>query len=489
MPNDEEVLYDPGSTTKSKTPGGDGEVIYDPAAAGSSVSSQSGTPPITAPKTSDFIPDSQTLPNLAEGAASGVLNMGKGIVNTVLHPIDAVKGAAKTVGDTYKLAKEGQYIPAIATAAGLAGFDEPRMAQQWSQGQGSRAIGEAAPMAIADAVGAEKAAGRGDLTVNGQTLGQWGKQAATRVVRGPGASGDVTLNPLKIGERELAAKLPRVVPPEEAYEQRAQDLMNRGAEQDKIDAANESRLKDIESARQKELADMERFREQDARARMSRVAPPEAEPEPAIIKGPSQPIRNSPNFDQAAENAYKAGRASRVAPPPPEPIAPRPFAGVTIPERQAVIPKAGAPTPAEEFAARQEAATPKIAPPIPKVGGSQILQMAAPEPQAAIPRAGAPTPLDEFASRQVGAAQKAATMPPTQAAGGIAAPSPAGEIGSNPVERNVQTIMSKAIVSPEEYATAERILGPDARMRPGEGIAKWRSRVTGTLKAARGRTE
>jgi hypothetical protein len=64
-----------------------------------------------------------------------------------------------------------------------------------------------------------------------------------------------------------------------------------------------------------------------------------------------------------------------------------------------------------------------------------------------------------------------------------------GPIGSNPIERRIQTTASKAIVTPEEYAQSVRDLGSRARMLPGEGEAEWRARVTGLLKAARGRTK
>lgn len=64
-----------------------------------------------------------------------------------------------------------------------------------------------------------------------------------------------------------------------------------------------------------------------------------------------------------------------------------------------------------------------------------------------------------------------------------------GEIGATPTERQVQTIMQKNVITPEEHNLVERELGPDARMQPGEGFTQWRSRVTGMLKSARPRTE
>jgi len=81
-------------------------------------------------------------------------------------------------------------------------------------------------------------------------------------------------------------------------------------------AANQSKIEEIGAARNKEVANWERLREQDAQSRMRR-------PEDAIPKAP-----------------------------------PRNEMTVTVPERQAAIPRAGAPTPAQEFAARQAASIP-----------------------------------------------------------------------------------------------------------------------------------
>jgi hypothetical protein len=124
----------------------------------------------------------------------------------------------------------------------------------------------------------------------------------------------------------------------------------------------------------------------------------------------------------------------------------------------------------------------------PKLGKSTILQIAAPEREAAIPRADAPTPAEEFAGRQA----QARIAPPEPEEGGIATPYGRGgesQIGSNAPERQVQTIMQKNIVTPDEQSFVERSLGPNARMRPGEGITDWRARVTGLMKAARARTK
>jgi hypothetical protein len=82
--------------------------------------------------------------------------------------------------------------------------------------------------------------------------------------------------------------------------------------------------------------------------------------------------------------------------------------------------------------------------------------------------------------------------PPEPEEGAIAAPYGRGgesQIGSNAVERQVQTIVQKNVVTPDEQSFVERNLGPNARMRPGEGITDWRARVTGLMKAARARTK
>jgi hypothetical protein len=86
----------------------------------------------------------------------------------------------------------------------------------------------------------------------------------------PGAN--ALMHPMKFPEYLGRKAFPE--PPEqiarrqadEYYGQRGEDLMRRGEEQSTIDAANEQRLRDVESARQKELADTERLREQHARS-------------------------------------------------------------------------------------------------------------------------------------------------------------------------------------------------------------------------------
>lgn len=124
--------------------------------------------PMSAPKLGDFIPDADTMGKAASGIASGIGGMasslGSGAVGMVTHPLDTMAGALKSAGksitDSYDLAKQGQIVPAAARAMSLVGFDEPKLAQEWNQGQGAHAVGEALPMSITDAMGAEKMAGR-----------------------------------------------------------------------------------------------------------------------------------------------------------------------------------------------------------------------------------------------------------------------------------------------------------------------------------------
>lgn len=126
------------------------------------------TAPMSAPKLGDFVPDENTLGNAASGLYEGAKGMGKsllsGAVGMATHPLDtmgnAVKSAGKSITDSYQLAKQGQIVPAASRAMSLIGFDEPQMAQEWNQGQGAKAVGEALPMSITNAMAGEGAAGR-----------------------------------------------------------------------------------------------------------------------------------------------------------------------------------------------------------------------------------------------------------------------------------------------------------------------------------------
>lgn len=122
---------------------------------------------ITAPSLGDFIPSAQTPLNFASGVAEGTGQMLSSLPQAVMHPIETVKGIGHQIGETYKLGKMGEYVPAAATALGIVGFNEPEMAKEWSQGRGSEAIGQALPSAALAGYGAERALGRGPLTVSG----------------------------------------------------------------------------------------------------------------------------------------------------------------------------------------------------------------------------------------------------------------------------------------------------------------------------------
>lgn len=145
----------------------------------------SASDPTLAPRASDFVPSWRSPLTAGAGAVTGAAQFVKGGINTILHPYEAAKGMYGTAKTAYGEAKSGQYLPAIATAAGVAGFDEPRMASQWQAGNGAAAVGEATPMAVMTALGAERAAGRGapDLAPV--------KEGAARMLRTEGGTGEV----------------------------------------------------------------------------------------------------------------------------------------------------------------------------------------------------------------------------------------------------------------------------------------------------------
>lgn len=104
-------------------------------------------------------------------------------------------------------------------------------------------------------------------------VGKGGKILAG-ILRDP-ETNEITITPTKILNRvipdnpEYAAK-EAAAEREEEFNERAEALMHRGEEQERIDSKNASRLKEIEDSRQKELADTEKLRNQDAQARMRR---------------------------------------------------------------------------------------------------------------------------------------------------------------------------------------------------------------------------
>lgn len=76
-------------------------------------------------------------------------------------------------------------------------------------------------------------------------------------------TGEPTLTPTSIAKRVL--RDPKAIE-DAAYEAKAQALMDRGYEQAKLDMAHEQRLNAIEDSRQKELADLEKLKEQQAQS-------------------------------------------------------------------------------------------------------------------------------------------------------------------------------------------------------------------------------
>lgn len=165
---------------------------------------------------------------------------------------------------------------------------------------------------------------------------------------------------------------------------------------------------------------------------LSTIAGPR--PLPAVIPSPSDLTASGPIEAQFVREIPKAQPPSRIAAPP-------------VRFREEAQPAITAPPPVKFRETVPQTAPPRVAPPPVRFRSS---------------------------------------VPET---GSIAGPEGEGPIGSNPAERQVQTIMQKAVITPEEQSFVERTLGPDARMRPGEGISKWRQRVTGGFKAARARTE
>lgn len=121
----------------------------------------------------------------------------------------------------------------------------------------------------------------------------------TRILRGPGSYGDVTVNPATMATREFENALPRAEKPwtpQQIAEQRdkglteqAEALVRRGKEQEALDAEHAKRLKDAESYRQKELVAAERLKEQDAAARMRRGSEPEGEEAAGVAGAPGTP--------------------------------------------------------------------------------------------------------------------------------------------------------------------------------------------------------
>lgn len=56
-------------------------------------------------------------------------------------------------------------------------------------------------------------------------------------------------------------------------------------------------------------------------------------------------------------------------------------------------------------------------------------------------------------------------------------------------EEYITNLMHKSVLTPEEFENTEKILGSQAKMRPDEGIATWRARILGLVRAGRSAKE
>jgi hypothetical protein len=437
-----------------------------------------GPKPMSAPKASDFAPDPDTLPNFISGAGTGVANFAQGLYNTVLHPINAVEGIGHTIGDTYRSTRgdikggtPGQIPLDLATGVSrIAGFDEPRLAQLWNEGQGSRAIGEATPMAVADAVGAEKVARRGPLTVNGASVADIAKKGLSRISLGD--QWKVPGTPINIRLR--------------------QPLQDRFGNEIQIPGAESEMQSDIAKGQQERAAAHAQMEADLEKARQKALPGPElgTPDNPGWVVNLPDRMPAPPKSVDPVLQAVREGRASKI---PTRLPAPEPELGSPEnPGWMAKLPDRVTPQEDPLAVAVREGRAAKlpttIAPPTDPVtsavreGRAMRLPMriAAPEPEPGTPQN--PGWVVKLPDRMP--VERTATERPT-----IAVTGGEGPIGSGPTERQVQTLMQKPILTPDEQAFVERVLGPNARMKSGEGLTKWRNRVTGNLKAARARTE
>lgn len=136
------------------------------------------------------------------------------------------------------------------------------------------------------------------------------RASLARVMRDP-----LTGNPLSPREAAINRLLPD---PDAVARAQAQAIPQNEAMRAKSSEEFANRQSDIESARQKELADMERFKEQDAQARMRRGSQQDA-------------LDRTASPDPLAQ-AVKQGIASRIPTKMPSPFAPpatSPFLGAT----------------------------------------------------------------------------------------------------------------------------------------------------------------
>lgn len=104
----------------------------------------------------------------------------------------------------------------------------------------------------------------------------------------------------------------------EMYEDLAQRRVARGAEQAKLDTANEARLRETEDARQKQLANTERLREQEAQGIMRRGREQERIDRPAIEAETEArkpvPLSESPYATQAKARLVAEEEARKPVP-------------------------------------------------------------------------------------------------------------------------------------------------------------------------------
>ena len=267
-----------------------------------------------------------TLEGAGSAAWEGIKGIGKGLVNSV-DPTTGLSGAGLTAvglnprsGSVSDRMNEVPIVGAareakagwergrndslgnphaalgeavLSGAGGLVGESAERARQHADRGEGGAILGEAAVPAAAAI--AAPFAGEAAKPL-GRSLGR----TASRILRDP-ETGKVTLTPSTIGERIIPQR-PEIAAREAAeardttYNQKAEDLMRRQTEQDRLDAAHAARLKEVETARQQELADAEKLKEQDAQSRMRRGAQQERIDSRAAEQGKAVPISESPNI-------------------------------------------------------------------------------------------------------------------------------------------------------------------------------------------------
>jgi hypothetical protein len=330
-----------------------------------------GQYPLSGPTGPTTIEAGKQEPSVAEHAVNFLTNpvdeLGQGITKSLEMLKQSDNLRARAAGETI-----GQHLDAVKELWGIVGPEISLLT-------GAQGAAELAPEL--SEVAASKA---GSMASNVVTAA---RNVGRKALLDP-VTGEPTITPTSIAKRAL--RDPKEIE-SAAYEKKAQALMDRGYEQAKLDAAHEQRLKEIEDARQKELAANERLREQEARSREMRGKQQEA-------------------IDK------------KTSPAPAE--KPKPFAGVTYSESTA--PNAPAKT--------------------------------------------AATPAQELVGRQT--ASRTATR---------------ASSGSRPsdAEEYITQLMHKPILTEDEFADTEKILGPQARIKPGEGTAAWRARVLGLVRAGR----